>query len=71
MMSGLLSTVNRHPVVTFFALTYAISWGFLPIEAVRFMPGGPFIAAVIVILVTRGWTGLRELGSMMIRWRVR
>jgi hypothetical protein len=71
MMSGLLSTVNRHPVITFFALTYAISWGFLPIEAVRFMPGGPFIAAVIVIMVTRGWTGLRELGSRMIRWRVR
>jgi hypothetical protein len=35
------------------------------------MAGGPFIAAVIVILLTRGWAGLRELGSRMIRWRVR
>ena len=71
MMSRLSSVVKRYPIVTFFVLTYAISWGFLPIEAVRFMAGGPFIAAVIVILLTRGWAGLRELGSRMIRWRVR
>jgi CAAX protease family protein len=71
MMSGLASVVKRHPLITFFVLAYAISWGFLPIESVRFMPGGPFIAAIIVILLTRGWAGLRELGSRMIRWRVR
>jgi membrane protease YdiL (CAAX protease family) len=71
MMSSLLSVVKRHPLITFFVLTYAISWGFLPIEAVRFMPGGPFIAALIVVLLTQGWVGLRELGSRMIRWRVR
>ena len=71
MMSRLSSVVKRYPIVTFFVLTYAISWGFLPIEAVRFMAGGPFIAALIVILLTQGWAGLRELGSRMIRWRVR
>jgi hypothetical protein len=71
MMSQLSSVVKRHPLITFFVLTYAISWGFLPIEAVRFMTGGPFIAALIVIPLTRGWVGLRELGSRMIRWRVR
>jgi membrane protease YdiL (CAAX protease family) len=67
----LMSWVKRHPIVTFFVLTYAISWGFLPIEAVRFMAGGPLIAALIVIPLTQGWAGLRELGSRMIRWRVR
>jgi uncharacterized protein len=66
-----MSLVKRHPIITFFVLTYAISWGFLPIEAVRFMAGGPLIAALIVIPLTQGWTGLRELGSRMIRWRVR
>ena len=71
MMSRLLSVVRRHPLITFFVLTYAISWGFLPIESVRFMPGGPFIAALIVIPLTQGLSGLRELGSRMIRWRVR
>jgi hypothetical protein len=49
MMSRLSSVVKRHPIVTFFVLAYAISWAFLPIEAVRFMAGGPFIAALIVI----------------------
>ena len=66
-----MSLVKRHPIITFFVLTYAISWGFLPIEAVGFMPGGPLLAALIVIPITQGWAGLRELGSRMIRWRVR
>jgi membrane protease YdiL (CAAX protease family) len=67
----LISLVKRHPIITFFALTYAISWGFLPIEAIRFMAGGPFIAALILIPLTQGRAGLRELASRMIRWRVR
>jgi membrane protease YdiL (CAAX protease family) len=71
MMSSLSSVVKRHPLITFFVLAYAISWGFLPIEAVRFMPAGPLIAALIVIPLAQGWAGLRELGSRMIRWRVR
>src|SRR5918997_5437857 len=71
MMSRPLSVVKRHPIVTFFVLTYAISWGFLPIESVRFMPAGPFFAALIVIPLTQGWAGLKELGLRLIRWRVR
>jgi uncharacterized protein len=66
-----MSFVKRHPIITFFVLAYAISWGFLLIEAVGFMPGGPFIAALIVISLTQGLSGLKELGSRMIRWRVR
>src|SRR5215207_1275590 len=66
-----MSLVNRHPIITFFVLTYAISWGFLPIEAVGFMPGGPLLAALIMIPITQGWAGLRELAPRMIRWRVR
>src|SRR4028119_1956477 len=71
MMSRLLSAVRRHPIVTFFVLSYAISWGALPFESVRFLPSGPLFAALIVIPITQGWSGLRELGSRMIRWRVR
>ena len=33
MMSRLLSVVKRHPIITFFVLAYAISWGFLPSRA--------------------------------------
>jgi hypothetical protein len=70
-MSRLSSVVKRHPIVTFFVLAYAISWAFLPIEAVRFLPSGPLFAALIVIPLTQGLSGLKELGSRMIRWRVR
>jgi hypothetical protein len=70
-MSSLLSVVRRHPIITFFVLSYAISWAFLPVEAVGFLPSGPLFAALIVIPVTQGWAGLKVLGLRMIRWRVR
>jgi uncharacterized protein len=66
-----LAAVRRHPIITFFVLAFVISWGFLPFEAVRFLPSGPLLAALIVAPLTQGWAGLRELGSRMIRWRVR
>ena len=70
-MRQTVSAVRRHPIITFFVLTFVISWGFLPFEAVRFLPSGPLIAALIVAPLTQGWAGLRDLGSRIIRWRVR
>ena len=64
-----MSAVRRHPLITFFVLTYAIGWGCIPFWT--FMAGSPFIAALIMVPLTQGWAGLRELGSRMIRWRVR
>jgi uncharacterized protein len=69
MMSKFLSVVRRHPIITFFALTYAIGWGLIPFWT--FQAGSPFIAALIVIPLTQGLSGLKELGLRMIRWRVR
>jgi uncharacterized protein len=69
--SNSMSAVRRHPLITFFVLTFVISWGFLPFEGVRFLPSGPLLAALIVAPLTMGWAGLRDLGSRMIRWRVR
>jgi uncharacterized protein len=71
MMSRLLGAVRRHPIVTFFVLTYAISWGGLLFESVSFLPSGPLFAALIVIPLTQGVAGLKELGLRLIRWRVR
>ncbi len=68
-MSSLLSVVRRHPIITFFVLTYAIGWGCIPFWT--FQAGSPFIAALIVIPLTQGVAGLKELGLRMIRWRVR
>jgi len=64
-----MSLVRRYPLITFFVLTYALTWGFLLIGI--FGTTGPLIAALIVLAITQGWAGLRELGSRMIRWRVR
>jgi len=65
----MLSLVRRHPLITFFVLTYAIGWGCIPFWT--FQAGSPFIAALIVISLTQGVAGLKELGWRMIRWRVR
>src|SRR5215210_8038476 len=69
MMSRLPSVVKGHPLITFFVLTYAIGWGCIPFWT--FMAGSPLIAALIVIPLTQGLSGLKELGLRMIRWRVR
>jgi hypothetical protein len=69
MMSRLLSVVKRRPIITFFVLTYAIGWGCIPFWT--FQAGAPFIAALIVIPLTQGASGLKQLGLRMIRWRVR
>src|SRR5919107_131693 len=67
----MISLVTRHPIITFFVLSYVISWAFLPVESVRFLPSGPLFAALIVIPITQGWAGLKVLGLRIIRWRVR
>jgi membrane protease YdiL (CAAX protease family) len=69
MISSLLRVVRRHPIITFFVLTYAIGWGCIPFWT--FQAGSPLLAALIVIPLTQGVAGLKELGLRMIRWRVR
>jgi membrane protease YdiL (CAAX protease family) len=64
-----MSAVRRHPLITFFVLTYALTWWAVPFGG--FIPTGPLLAALIVIPLTQGLSGLRELGSRIIRWRVR
>jgi membrane protease YdiL (CAAX protease family) len=71
-----MSLVKRHPLITFFVLANAISWVGWPLYAagiwpIPFLATGPLIAALIVIPISQGLSGLRELGSRMIRWRVR
>jgi membrane protease YdiL (CAAX protease family) len=68
-MPGVSRAIKRHPIITFFVLTYVITWSFVPFGS--FGAFGPLIAAVIVAALTRGLAGLKELGLRMIRWRVR
>jgi membrane protease YdiL (CAAX protease family) len=72
-----MSWIRRYPLASFFVLAYALSWWPWPLYAVGlapfpvpFFPPGIFLAALIVISLSQGRSGWRELGSRMIRWRV-
>lgn len=68
--------MRQHRLVSFFVLAIVLSWWGWPLRAAGiseqpgFIPGGPLLAALIVISATDGLAGLRELGSRLIRWRV-
>ncbi len=71
----LVSLIRRYPLITFFVLACALSWwpwilyslDLLPTPIVGF---GPFLAALLVLAVTRGKTGVVGLLRRMVRWRV-
>jgi membrane protease YdiL (CAAX protease family) len=68
-MPGLSDAIKRRPIVTFFVLTYVLTWSLVPFRS--FGAYGPLLAAVITAALTRGRAGLKELGLRIIRWRVR
>jgi uncharacterized protein len=75
MMSSVSSVAKRHPLITFFVLAYALSWLAWPVWALGFYPNpifsfGPFLAALLVLAITRGKTGVGGLLRRMVRWRV-
>ena len=67
-----MSAIRRHPLVAFFVLTYALSWWVVPFgwDQFPFLATGPLLAALVVLALTEGRAGLRDLGSRIIRWRV-
>ncbi|TFG29667.1 MAG: CPBP family intramembrane metalloprotease [Promethearchaeota archaeon] len=81
--------IKRYPVLTYYILTFAISWGgfslviapygFLGTEenldtmfplAVMVMLTGPCIAGILLTVLLSGKTGLRELFSQFLKWRI-
>jgi uncharacterized protein len=71
----LVSLIRRYPLITFFVLAYALSWwpwilysfDLLPTPIVGF---GPFLAALVVLALTEGKSGVGRLVRRMVRWRV-
>jgi membrane protease YdiL (CAAX protease family) len=77
--------IKSHPVLTYFALTFAISWGAILVVV---GPGGlpvtteqltilglatllgPSVAGILLTGLASGRVGLRELLSRLLRWRV-
>jgi len=75
MWSNMTSFVKRHPLPTFIALAYLFSWWPALLYLFRPMPVavasfGPFLAALVVLSLTSGKTGVKDLLRQMIRWRV-
>jgi membrane protease YdiL (CAAX protease family) len=77
--------IKKYALVFFFLLAYMFTWSnWLPqaltsrgISSIQ-VPGfltlvsgyGPALAAIIVVSLTSGWQGLRELFGRLLRWRV-
>jgi CAAX protease family protein len=74
-MSRISALVRRHPLTTFFILAYALSWWAWILFALGLFPNpiasfGPFLAAIVVLALTEGKSGLLGLFRRMVRWRV-
>ena len=75
MWSNLTGVVKRYPLATFVVLAYVFSWwplllytqGSSPTAIASF---GPFLAALVVLSMTRGGAAVRAWLSQMVRWRV-
>src|SRR5262245_11246575 len=57
--------VKRHPLVTFVALASLLSWWPLPLGGM--LPWGPMFAALVVVGLTEGKTGLKVWGRRVVR----
>jgi len=75
-MNAVTSLVRRSPLVSFFVLTYALSWGVgalfagVPLIAPdRLFGAGPLVALIVAALAS-GRAGLRDLGRRLLQWRV-
>jgi uncharacterized protein len=70
------SWVKRHPLITFFVLTYALSWVAYPMWASGLYPiapvfsFAPFLVALVVLAIIQGKSGVGGLLRRMVRWRV-
>jgi membrane protease YdiL (CAAX protease family) len=82
-MKTMKDFIKKHPVLTYFALTFIISWvavfivaGGIPVPADQLailgiaILLGPSIASLTLIGLTSGKEGFRELLSRLLRWKV-
>jgi uncharacterized protein len=74
-MSYFVSLIRRYPLVSFFVLAYVLSWWPAILYALDLLPQpiagfGPFLAALVVLAITQGKTGIVGLLRRMVRWRV-
>ena len=83
-MTTIKDFIKRHPVLTYYAVVFVISWGgFLivvgpsgmsvaeiPPGAILSMVAGPIVAGILLTGLVYGRAGFREFRSRLFRWRV-
>lgn len=68
-----MNWLKRNELAVFLFLAFALSWWPWPITKppnTPMIPWGPLFAALIVLGLTSGWTGIKSLLADMVRWRV-
>ena len=71
MNSRFVDFIKNHAFLVFLVLTIFISWGPWIIWGQRLLVFGPSIAGIIVIAITKGKEGLREVVRQILRVKVR
>jgi CAAX protease family protein len=74
-MSAIATWTRQHRLTAFFGLAFLLSWWSWPLHAAGldiapFWPWGPLLSALVVIGVTEGRPGYRDLVARLTRWRV-
>lgn len=74
-MGTIPALIRRYPLTAFFVLAYALTWWVYPLLLVSPLLGlaglfGPALAAIVVVAVTEGRSGLKGLLGRVVRWRV-
>lgn len=69
---GVLDLTRRQRLAFFFGLTFLVSWAAWPFTTDRpvLLTFGPLVAALVVIGLTEGLAGYRDLLSRLLRWRI-
>ena len=70
MKSSIFALLKQHAFIVFIALAVLISWLPWYTTGTGFLVFGPSIAGVIVIAMTSGKNGLRDMGQRALHWRV-
>lgn len=80
-----MAFADRYPLLTYFLLAYLFTWSIevpmmlgargviefhLPLAFEALAGFGPFLAAVIVLALTRGTAGIQELFKSLAKWNV-
>lgn len=68
-MSAWRAVVSRNQLLLFIALAYALSWWAAPFAQGSLIPHGPALAALIVVGLYEGRSGLRQFWRRCANWR--